>query len=42
MNSNSQSVTIVPDEQGNAIRVSKTNAEYAHIRLKHVCKRRKL
>ena len=33
MNSNSQSVTIVPDEQGNAIRVSKTNAEYAHIRL---------
>jgi len=28
-----QSVTIVKDDMGNTIRVSKKNAEYAHIRL---------
>jgi hypothetical protein len=28
-----QSVTIVKDDLGNTIRVSKRNAEYAHIRL---------
>ena len=33
MKSTSSKVRINPDEQGNAIRVSKTNAEYAHIRL---------
>jgi hypothetical protein len=33
MKTNSSNVMVSPDEQGNAIRVSKTNPEYAHIRL---------
>tara|TARA_R110002020_G_scaffold30531_4_gene96184 strand:- start:1215 stop:1793 length:579 start_codon:yes stop_codon:yes gene_type:complete len=33
MRTNSSKVRISPDEQGNAIRVSKNNAEYAHIRI---------
>ena len=33
MKTNSSSVRISPDEQGNAIRVSKNNPEYGHIRL---------
>jgi hypothetical protein len=30
---NNQSCQVSPDEQGNAIRVSKNNAEYGHVRL---------
>ena len=33
MKTNSSKVRISPDEQGNAIRVSKNNAEYAHMRI---------
>jgi putative methionine-R-sulfoxide reductase with GAF domain len=33
MKTNSSKVRINPDEQGNAIRVSKNNAEYAHMRI---------
>jgi len=33
MKTNSSNVRISPDEQGNAIRVSKNNAEYAHMRI---------
>ena len=33
MNTNSSNVRISPDEQGNAIRVSKNNPEYAHMRI---------
>ena len=33
MRTNSSKVRISPDEQGNAIRVSKNNPEYAHIRI---------
>ena len=33
MNTNSSNVRISPDEQGNAIRVSKNNPEYAHMRV---------
>ena len=33
MKTNSSKVRISPDEQGNAIRVSKNNPEYAHIRV---------
>ena len=33
MKTNSSKVRITPDEQGNAIRVSKNNSEYAHMRI---------
>ena len=33
MKTTSSKVTVAPDEQGNAIRVSKNNAEYAHMRI---------
>jgi hypothetical protein len=33
MKSTSSKVTVAPDEQGNAIRVSKNNPEYGHVRI---------
>ena len=33
MKQTSSKVTVAPDEQGNAIRVSKNNAEYGHVRI---------
>ena len=33
MNTNSSNVRISPDENGNAIRVSKNNPEFGHVRL---------